>query len=280
MKYMTKEWYETMQKSSFSQLLRVSKEAEIFSEDYFMDLYISEEKAWLQLQEDISNFKFEDIYLADFQAEYANGRQMEPSAFEDAKEEYFRMREQERLKYFIPNFDPEQEKKRFKQALRHNVEYLKKGLPDEILQKVADLRVLALDRVAEDIKKEIKEYCKANHEAVELAMKAYWKDYKKSFKNKEPEFAEEFNFHDCRIVSCRRKGKDIVLTLDNSGGFTYINQVIFKNCTIRKQDNLLHGAWWLNDEIYKTNNGYEIHVLLIKNKLIDLIVTVSDVVYQ
>jgi hypothetical protein len=49
MKYMTKEWYETMQNTGFHLLLRVSKNAEVLSEDYFKKLYKREEKAWLRL---------------------------------------------------------------------------------------------------------------------------------------------------------------------------------------------------------------------------------------
>lgn len=71
-----------------------------------------------------------------------------------------------------------------------------------------------------------------------------------------------------------------VLTLDNYGGLTAIAQIIFKNCSILKQDAPLHGAWWLYDQIYKTNDGYKIHVLLQKNKLINFIVSVTDVEYK
>jgi len=280
MKYMTKEWYETMQNTNFHLLLRVSKKAEVFSEDYFKKLYKSEEKAWLRLQEDVSKVKFEDICPDKFQAE-DDGRLLEPSEFEEAKKEYFEMREKARLNFVkIPAFDPEQEKKNFNQALQHNVKNLERNLPDEILQKIADIRVLALNRASADIKKEITAYCKANEKAVESATKAYWKEYKKNFRDGEPAFTEKFNFHDCKVISCRKKGKDVILTLDNSGGFTTVSQIIFKNCSILKQDKPLHGVWWLYDEIYKTNGGYEIHVLLQKNELIDFIATVIDVEYR
>jgi hypothetical protein len=33
--------------------------------------------------------KFEDIYLAEFQTEYADGRPLEPSEFEEVKKEYY-----------------------------------------------------------------------------------------------------------------------------------------------------------------------------------------------
>jgi hypothetical protein len=257
MKYMTKEWYETSQNTFLHLSLKVSKKAEVFSEDYFRNLYKSEEKAWLRLLESYSDEELEKIYPGEFQTKYADGRQLELSEIEKGKKVYF------------------------KQALQSNIKRLKRNLPDEILQKIADIRVLALDRASADIKKEITAYCKANKKAVDSAMNAYRKEYKMSFKNGEPTFAENFDFHDCIVVACRKKGKDTVLTLDNSGGFTTINQIIFKNCSILKKDTPLHGAWWLYDEIYKTNDGYEIHTLLDKNgKLIDFIVYATDVEYK
>jgi len=278
---MTKEWYETMQKTSFHLLLKVSKKAETFSEDYFKKLYKSEEKAWLQLHEDASKVKFEDIFPEEFHFVNIDGTPLDSSEYEEAKRKYFEMREQARLNFMnIPAFDPEREKENFKQTFLINVERLKKSLPDKILQKVADIRVLALNRASANVKKEITAYCKANKKAAEKAMKTYWKEYKKNFKDNEPAFTEKFNFHDCKIISCRKRGNDVVITLDNSGGFTDVKQIIFKNCSILKQDAPLHGAIWLYDEIYKSGSGYEIHVLLLKKKLIDFIVTTADVKYK
>ena len=111
-------------------------------------------------------------------------------------------------------------------------------------------------------------------------MKAYWKEHRKTFKHNEPSFLEIFNFHDCKVISCRKKGNDLILTLDNSGGFTNINQIIFKDCNVLKQDSLLYGAWWLYDEIYKADKSYEIHALLQNKQLIDFIVSAVDIEYK
>ncbi len=279
MKYMTKEWYNTMQKTSFHLLLKTSKQAESFSEDYFKQLYKKEEAAWLQLQEDVSNVKFEDVFPEEFYMEKVDGTPIDAEEFEEAKKSYFEMREQARINYENnPTiFDAEQERKTFKQSLRYNTKHLKTNLPENILQKVADIRVLALNRASAEVKKEITAFCKENDKSGKDAMKAYWKDYNKTFKRRKPDFAENFNFHDCKIVSYRKKGSDLLIGLDNSGGFTGINQIIFKNCDIIKQDKSLRGAWWLYDEIYKTDNGYQIHVLLQNKELIDFTVNVKDV---
>lgn len=82
-------------------------------------------------------------------------------------------------------------------------------------------------------------------------------------------------------MSCRKDGKDIVLFIDNSHGFTKINKIRMKNCNVIKQDAPLHGAWCLYEEIYKSGEKYEIHFLLLrKNKLIDYIVLVDDIDFQ
>lgn len=283
MKYMTKEWYGTMQKTDFHLSLKVSKKAEVFSEAYFEKLYRREEKEWLELQEEVANVTFEEIYPEEFEIHLENtdGSLIEGSELEELKREYFETREQACLSYEKnPPFDPEQEKKNFKEGFLYNIKHLRQNLPIEILEKVADIRVLALDRTSGQVKKEITAYCKANEEAVESAINAYWQEYKESFKNKEPDFAEAFDFHDCKVISCCTKDKDIILTLDNSGGFTRLSQVIFKDAAILKQDKLLDHAWWLYDEIYKTADGYEIHVLLEENELINFIVKASDVEYR
>ncbi|MGI6668304.1 MAG: hypothetical protein ACOX4M_02345 [Acetivibrionales bacterium] len=194
MKYMTGEWYETSQKTGFHLLLRVSKKAEAFSEDYFRKLYKEGEKAWLKLREEVSKVKFDDVFPGEFQAGYIFGSHpLSPSEFEEAYEEakkrYSEMREQARIGFINrPAFDPEQEKKNYKQSLRYNIKNLKRSLPDEILRKVADIRVLALNRASADVKKEITAYCKANRKASMSTVKAYWKEYRKTFRDGEPSF--------------------------------------------------------------------------------------------
>ena len=44
MRYMTKEWYETAQKTSYHLGLKVSKKAETYSECYFKELYKQKSK--------------------------------------------------------------------------------------------------------------------------------------------------------------------------------------------------------------------------------------------
>ena len=281
MKYMTKEWYETMQKTDLHLLLKVSKTAEAFSEEYFRELYKREEKNWLKLQKDVSEVKFEDIYPEDYHAAYPDGTPLEESLLEEARKSYFEQREQARLKFNNrPEFNIEEKKKRFKQSFRYNVKRLKNSLPESILLKVADIRVLALNYASREVKQEITQFCKQNEKSTRAAMAAYQKQYRKQFKTGAPAFVEELNLHDCMVLSCRRAGNDVVMVLDNSGGFTNISTIRIKNCVVIKQDAPLHGAWCLYEEIYKAGESFEIHFLLDKNKLVDYIIVADDLEYQ
>ena len=281
MKYMTKEWYETMQKTDLYLLLKVSKKAEAFSEEYFRELYEREEKNWLKLQKDVSEVNFEDIYPEEFNAEYADGSPLEESEFEMAKKAYFEQREQARIHFGkLPSFDPDRERKKFRQSFRYDNKRKKNCLPESILLKVADIRVLALNYASREVKQEIAHFCKQNEKSTRAAMAAYQKQYRKQFKTEIPAFAEELNLHDCEVLSCRRTGNDVVMVLDNSGGFTNISTIRIKNCVVIKQDAPLHGAWCLYEEIYKAGERFEIHFLLDKNKLIDYIIVADDLEYQ
>ena len=172
-------------------------------------------------------------------------------------------------------------KENFKELFRFKIKDLKSNLPNEIIQKVADIRVLALKYVSSDIRREIVKFSIANYEILESAQKGYSDENpRKLFTPEEINFFEN-SFHDCIVKSCRKKGKNLIISLDNSGGFTGIDHVILKNYTVLKQDKRLHGSWWLYNEIYKTDTGYEIHVLLQSGgRLIDFIISTTAVEYK
>ena len=186
-------------------------------------------------------------------------------------------REQARLDFLNrPPFDPDLQRKNFRQSFRNLIKVLKEKLPENIINKVADIRVLALGYASSEVKKEIIEYCKENEKKTRLAVNSYKKQFKKQFGINAPAFAMKLNLHDCTVQSCRRVGKDVLLTLDNSLSFTNISKIRLKNCEVIKQDSRLYGAWCLYEEIYKVRNRFEIHFLMHKKGLIDFIVLVDD----
>lgn len=223
MKYLTKEWYNTMQNTSHHLFLKEDIRASQYSEEYFQVLYKKEENKWNSNEYKVIEFK-------DF--------------FSD------------------------------------NMDMLKNNLPKSILNEVCDIRVLALNYATKEVIDKIKKFCKKNENIVQKAFDDYNKDFERQFRNCKPKFINEWGFHDCNIITFKKIDKDYHMNLDNTGSFTEINNVIFKNAKIIKQESDLNGTWWLYDEIYKTDDKYEIHVLLWKEDLIDFIIQCSDVVLK
>ncbi len=242
MKYCTKEWYETMQRTSFHLLLRANKKAEKFSEEFYRYVYEQREKEELKIAEESSKARFEDIFD---QLDFPN------------IDEYNKARED----YVPPKFDPEDLKAKFADAQKYNIELLENLLPEYILEKVADIRVLALDYCTNEVKWLIENFCEGNEKKTERTMDELMKAEKREFGEKMPEFTKE-SFHDCEITEFEKDGRDIVISFDNSGGFTDCTGIVFKNAEIIEQDGDIIDAVWLYDEIYKTENGFEIHALL------------------
>ena len=72
----------------------------------------------------------------------------------------------------------------------------------------------------------------------------------------------ENGLHDAVVLSVERPSEDqLVLTLDCSGGFHYFTDVrfTFEEVTYSNVPTDFKGAWWLYDEIYKTQDGFELH---------------------
>jgi hypothetical protein len=219
MNYFNKEWYELCQKTDLHLLLEEDKQAEIFSEEYFQQLYNQKLTEFLDWEKEIA---------------------------------------------FISHklFDKEKLTKQFEQSFIYNQEHAKKVLPEEILIKIADIRVYVLDKATHQVINDVTLFCEYNNQLVKRAIEQYNKYYKKALKSFDKDVIENIHFHDCLVTDIKQKEKSLSITFDNSGGFTDIYEVEFDNYKIINQDDLLKDSWWLYDEIYITNGKYELQVLL------------------
>lgn len=242
MRYHTKELNEKMGKCLCYGLIKINKKAETFDEKFFRELYAKKLNERLASDKSISEMKFDDVFSeSDFE---------DKAAFEQARQDY--------KPYVITEKDT---RRNFAAQYRRAVRKLRKVLPDDILSKVADIRVLALDVTSADVKRLITAFSKKHRREVNRVFKELEKAEKREFGDNLPDFDQE-NLHDCKVLSCRMKGKNLVLELDNSGGFTAATEVIFKNAEIIEREGRLTGAVWIYDEIYKCERGLEIHALL------------------
>ncbi|MGE6370847.1 DUF4085 family protein [Planococcus kocurii] len=94
-----------------------------------------------------------------------------------------------------------------------------------------------------------------------------YKQHFESIKAELPPAAVELmenGLHDAVVLSVEKPSEDqLVLTLDCSGGFHYFTdiRVTFEEVTYSDIPLDFKGAWWLYDEIYKTDDGFELHTL-------------------
>jgi hypothetical protein len=244
MKYLTKEWYELCQKVSFHLPLEEEKQAETFSEAYFQQLYSAELNKWLHLQEEVASIM------------QANGTN-EP-------------------------FNKDKETKQFHESNIYNQELLKKSLPETILNQIADLRVFSLNKATRDVINAVARFCEDNQRSVNTTIDSYRKFHTEAALSMDRETVKNFRFHDCGIIKSILNDKSVTLLLDNTGGFTDIDEVIFENVTIIKQEDEVENSWWLYEEIYLVNDRYEFHMLLQKQDigLIDFIISAEQVFFR
>ena len=178
-------------------------------------------------------------------------------------------------------FDKDAERKSFAKGYRTNKKIIVERIPDEILRQVADIRVLALNCCTEEVKCLITSFSEANHKFIEETMSAYKSFAHSQFSDADDVLLKRFHFHDEEVKSSRRIGNDWVIDFGEcSEGYSQIRYVRFKNASVLKQEKRLYGAWWLYEELYKTQSGYEVHVLLDKNGLIEFILSCDDVVLE
>lgn len=252
MKYFTKEWYELCQKTSFHLLLEEEKQAETFSEEYFQQLYNTKLNSWLNLQEEVASImKNNETVNTDDNNEY------EP-------------------------FNRNKVIEQFHEGFIYNQEHLKKELSEIILKQIADIRVFALDKATRTVINAVTKFCEENESFVTTTSENYRKYLEEASNTLNKEIIEKFGFHDCSIIKTVQNDMSLTLFLDNTGGFTNIDEVTFENFNIVKQDDLLEDSWWLYEEVYKVNDKYEFHVLLQNRKmgLIDFIISADQVSFK
>lgn len=267
MKYMTKEWYETIQKIHFS--LNISERAETYSEEYFRELYDKDETRWVEKEAAAHKINDVELLFPEDPIRITDYIRLNPKQYEKYKIDYYEKRENY-IKSKNEPFNPEHEKAKYKARLEEGINYFKSKLPEYILKKVADIRVLTLHYVSAEVMTEIRQYCENNETWTTRKREEYLQEYKKTFGDDPPPFIHYFGFHDCKILSFYEQGNDLVIEKDNSVWNIQIDKVIFKNCTVIEKEGSLIGARWINTEIYRAGHGYEIHFLLGKGTWHDL----------
>ncbi|AET68297.1 hypothetical protein Desor_2757 [Desulfosporosinus orientis DSM 765] len=252
MKYFTREWYKLCKMMSAHLGLEEDKQAESFSEQYFQELYnqkLTEFLTQLQLVHEEIALKHQNFKESNIKHE---------------------------------SFDREKVSENFQQSFLDNQQRIINNFPEEILKKIADIRVFALNKATRPVIEDVTQLCQDNEKLVMKTIADYREYFKEVSKTLDKNVINEINFHDCLVTGVEESEKTLTISFDSSGSFTNITKMHLDNYEILKQDASLENSWCVNDEIYQTNGKYELHIMLRnkKNRLIEFIVSAENLSFE
>ncbi len=140
-----------------------------------------------------------------------------------------------------------------------------------------DKRLLALNRMPASAYDQLRKEERVNQQAFQKIMDAAAVDLEKQ--DIPQEIRSQFHFHDADLLALKKVGHDYQLTLRKDGGWpegtTPYIRIHFQNVSrverekgfaLRPRYNeygeLCSSCQYLYDELYKTDEGYEVHILL------------------
>lgn len=282
MKYFTKEWYELCGKTDLHLCLVEDKEAESFSEEYYQKLYNQKLEEYLLLEERVASRSLEDIKTVELSTLIS----IEDISDEEIAVEVVSHKKQletakDRCISQKP-FNREEASKQFQERFALLQEHVQKSLPNEILEKIADIRVFALDRASREVIDDVTRFCDDNEKEMMRILEEYREYYKNALESFDKSVVEKINFHDCTIIGIEQTEAFLTIRFDNTKGFTDINEIRFENYRIVKQEGILKNSCWLYNEIYKVDGKLELHVLLLNRsmELLELIVCAENISFK
>ena len=237
MRYLTKEWYQTMTDSGLGIQLRADDRAAVCSDEVFQTLWNEKLDEWMELRAELEE-----------------------------------------------EFDEGQECRLFREGYQRELEIFRTRTPEKILKKVADLRVLALGFCTAEVWRDFKGFRALCEKWTEKTMEEAWN--MKKAQGLEKVWTGEHSLHDAFVRSMKWEGEDLIIEfevedpeerladirendpelLEEMGEahflFPEIKAIRFRDAEILKQEEPLENTWWLYDEIWKSERGYEIHALL------------------
>lgn len=263
MKYFTKDWYHKMQKTSMYVLLKIDERCNDYSEELYNLLYEEEKNKYVSLMS----------FWEDFDA-FCNLMNSTDDTFKDLDEESKRKKFQELRDEEFGGLSLTEV---FDEKLNNGINTLKGKLSDEILNEVKDIRVLALGYASSDVYNKIEKFCKDNEKFVNEQCDKYSLYEKEAF-NEDFDFLN-INWHDSFVVSADVIESDFEMVIDNIVSGT--KTISFKNCNIILNDGNLNDCRWLYEEVYKINDGFEVHILVCdESGLKEIILQCSEVVVE
>lgn len=285
MKYLTKEWYELCQKTGLHFGIKVNEGAAVYDEALYLRLYKRKENEYVKMQHGV--YDVDPRFMLGLEGStfirldrYANNEEIG----EDDKLVYHMPTdERERIQKMIEEYDvrPPFDEKKCREEFRSTQEALiigeRERLPQEISLQIADMRVFSLGYCTKDVLKQLKRISKANMKKVNRILSEHSKA--QQAENVPQNIIEKFCFHDCQVIEFRI-GSDIAMQFDLRGGFTKLNKITFIESEILKIEGQIEGSYWIYNELYCSEKGYEAHILFRGDEISELIISCKDIMIE
>ena len=270
MKYFNKEWYELMQKQFMTDEITQIPDKQ-YSYEEIEKMYNKELKKEIEraceeyntapdysfLEELIkgkTKFNSEDWIFVDEDTDTV----VVPTSKEQVIENISKEKERD-LEEFNnrPPFDEKEVIEDFEQTYKINLED-RYGIPKWVYEEV-DNRLIALNFLPKSVLKKLKVQEKENKKKFDKIMKEANKVLSKE--NVPEEIQEKLSLHDARVVEFKKEENNYVMTIENYED--EVIQIVFEETEIIELEELnFENCYWLYEEIYKTKNTYEVHIMI------------------
>lgn len=279
---------------------KVHKKVGQFSETLFLQLYKAEERQFIEEQREFYNYDPRKMLMETVPVEvWLEGKERAQNIDEiiaNMSSEVRTRFEQQVAEFDArPPFNEIECKERFREALQWNCEHYRVKLPSPILDKIADLRVFALDYCTKEVLKLLSKYSKQSEKNTNDVLEQFRKA--QSQEAIPEELRKKFNFHDCCVKELKLKtnlvdtnvndanvqtesNTNLILFLDTSGGFTLNNKITFVEVEMLLQEEQIVNQAWLYSELYCVDGGYEVHVLFEGMNMAELILRCRDIIIE
>ena len=291
MKYYTKEWYHLMQQMDYTCGMKkvpdkVYTDAEIRAfYDHDLQKEIANDRRIYNMPHNYDGV-FELLETEPFDphnfliVDEKTGAVHHPETREEALA-YFKAEKAASDASFAarPPFDPAETVACFKECYRGKKRYAGNGYP-AWFRETADMRLLALDRIPKSAYNRLKKEERANKRAFEKINSEA--DAVLSAQDIPEELQQSCRFHDANVLTLTKVETDVEMILRDGGfigGDTPYCRVIFRNVSrLEREKGLVirtkqeeNGEYssniiYLYDELYRTDGGYEVHMLLTGRK--------------
>lgn len=286
MRYLTKEWYDLCQMTGLHFGMRSHKGTYQKDEDLYLRLKKRKEKEFIKMERELYDFdprEMLEIYDGSLFVSADKFIAGEEIFDEDMIVHHMTEEEKDHINKLIKEYDSREpfdvDKCKMEFNKRQDIIQSENinNLPTNLYSQIVDPRVFALGYCTKEILSQLKGLSKENEIKVNEVLNEYTKAQKEEMVSEQ--LRQRFGFHDCQVMSCEFN-QDMVFCLDTSGGFTDNNKITFKDAKIIKQEKPLEGSYWLYEELYIIQGGYEAHILFAAEDIHELTISCKDIIIE